>query len=127
MKAQPPKKKRLWLLCAIALLCLLIVFKGIPLLFVDNHGQDHYVCRVILGLLDDAAHRWCLETKKQEGYQPTAADQLAILKHIDGTGTPQCPGGGQYSFKPVGKNGECKAQCSIPLHNIQYVIDLKPR
>lgn len=57
--------------------------------------------------IDGAKEQWALENKKTEGYVVTSTDETGINAYLKGSREPDCPGGGTYTYQPIGTAPTC--------------------
>jgi prepilin-type N-terminal cleavage/methylation domain-containing protein len=76
---------------------------AIPNFVKARQTAQRNACIQNLKQIDGAKEQWALESKQSQG---AAVDEAAVNAYIKG-GAPTCPGGGTYSYNPVGQNPTC--------------------
>src|ERR1044071_5409235 len=102
MKIQPSLKAAFTLIeimIVVAIIGLLAAI-AIPNLRKATDTAKKTACINNLRQIDGAKVIWELEAKKDNG---DAVDSAAVSALIKG-GAPSCPGGGSYSYNPIGTN-----------------------
>jgi prepilin-type N-terminal cleavage/methylation domain-containing protein len=61
-------------------------------------------CIINLKAIDGAKEQWATEFKKANGEQ---VDETAVIGYLNNSVRPECPGGGTYTFNPIGQPPTC--------------------
>lgn len=78
---------------------------AIPNFAKAREKAQRQACIMNLKAIDSAKEAWATENKKGSG---EAADATAVNSLLSNTGAaPECPGGGQYTYGPIGTPPTC--------------------
>ncbi|MGV3773817.1 MAG: competence type IV pilus major pilin ComGC [Verrucomicrobiales bacterium] len=90
----------------------LIVALAIPAFLKSRTNSRIQICIETLSQIESAKQLWGVEHGKRDGDLPAESDLIGQTLYIKKM--PLCPGGGTYSFQPIGT----VATCNIPKHEL---------
>ena len=77
---------------------------AIPNLSRMRRTAQRQACIMNLKAIDGAKEMWATENRKGDG---DPVDEDAVNEYLTDKKRPQCPGGGTYSYNPVGEPPTC--------------------
>ena len=84
---------------------------AIPNFVRARQTAQRNACIQNLKMIDGAKEQWAIENKKGSS---DPVDETQVNAYIKGGVAPTCPGGGAYTYNPVGTD----PTCSIPTHTL---------
>jgi prepilin-type N-terminal cleavage/methylation domain-containing protein len=79
---------------------------AIPSFVKARNTSQQNACINNLRQIDAAKEQWAMATRQSDGAS-TAANMDDINAYIKGGTTPNCPGGGVYTYGNIGSNPSC--------------------
>ena len=86
----------------------LLVSLALPNFIKSRTNAQKQVCIENLAQIESAKQIWGIENGKHDGDEATATDLIGPALYIKRT--PECPGGGTYSYTTIGENATCSVE-----------------
>ena len=103
------KEGRLTVVEIMGLGLLVLILMGVVLLSFRRRRvvSQQYSCTNKLRFIESAKEQWALAGGKDNGDPVVTA---AVNQYLPGAAAPTCPGGGIYTYNPIGTVAECSIE-----------------
>lgn len=108
--ALPARSRFVEIMIVVAIIGLLAAI-AVPNFLKARNAAQKNACMSNLSQIIGAKETWAFENRKTEG-ESTSGSESAINAYLRGGETPNCPGGGSYTYGTIGATPTCSLGAS---------------